>query len=121
MSSMRVGEARSSISSAFSSALCPAFFCAIGWLACFEISDDYSTNEERCKGRRATETKMFKRCIVGTLFTVCLVTSAQAEDAAALFARYKAASGGAGWDAVKSLRADGTLSAGGLGGDITII
>jgi len=69
----------------------------------------------------AMETQMFKRCILGTLFALCLSTSAQAEDAAAVLARYKAASGGAAWDAVKSLRAGGTLSAGGLTGDITIV
>lgn len=43
--------------------------------------------------------------------------AARAEDAAALFARYKEVSGGTRWDAVKSLQATGTLNAGGLSGE----
>ena len=45
-----------------------------------------------------------------------LAGAAHGEDAGAVFARYKAASGGAHWDAVHSLQSDGTLSAGGLKG-----
>ncbi|HEY6942539.1 aspartyl protease family protein [Dokdonella sp.] len=40
----------------------------------------------------------------------------RADEATDLLARWKAASGGARWDAVKSVRTDGTLSAGGLSG-----
>jgi len=66
---------------------------------------------------------MFKRFIVGMsmAFALSAAVSAHAEDAAGVFARYKAASGGAAWDAVKTLRASGTLSAGGLNGEITLI
>lgn len=42
--------------------------------------------------------------------------SAPADDAAALFARYKEASGGARWDAAKAMETRGTLRAGGLEG-----
>jgi len=41
---------------------------------------------------------------------------AHADDAAALFARNKQASGGARWDGIKSLQSAGTLAAGGLSG-----
>ncbi|MEP7043068.1 MAG: aspartyl protease family protein [Dokdonella sp.] len=43
--------------------------------------------------------------------------AARADDAAALFARNKEASGGVRWDGVKSLQSVGTLSAGGLSGE----
>ena len=43
-----------------------------------------------------------------------LAASARADDATALIARYKDASGGAAWDNVKTLHATGTLSTGGL-------
>lgn len=46
-----------------------------------------------------------------------LASSAHADGAADVFARYKAASGGAHWDGVKSLRQTGTLHAGGLDGE----
>jgi hypothetical protein len=41
---------------------------------------------------------------------------ARADEASDLFARYKQASGGARWDAVRALRSEGTLKAGGLEG-----
>jgi hypothetical protein len=44
------------------------------------------------------------------------IGAAHADEAAELFARYKDASGGARWDALQSLRSDGTLSAGGMSG-----
>jgi len=47
--------------------------------------------------------------------------TAQAEDAASLLARYKSASGGAAWDRVKTLHGTGTLSAGGLNGDLWLV
>jgi hypothetical protein len=43
--------------------------------------------------------------------------AARADDAATVFARYKAASGGARWDSVTSLRTNGSLKAGGLEGE----
>jgi hypothetical protein len=66
---------------------------------------------------------MFKRFIVGmsTLLALLVAVSTHAEDAAAVFARYKAASGGTAWDSVKTLRASGSLSAGGLNGEIMLI
>ena len=50
-----------------------------------------------------------------------LAASARADDATALMARYKDASGGAAWDNVKTLHATGTLSTGGLSGDLSIV
>lgn len=55
------------------------------------------------------------------LATPATAVVAHAEDAAALLARYKDASGGAAWDAVKTLHATGTLATGGLSGDIAIV
>lgn len=49
-------------------------------------------------------------------FALLMATAVHAEDAAALFARSKAASGGALWDSVHSLRSTGKLRAGGLQG-----
>jgi len=46
---------------------------------------------------------------------------ASADDAAALFARYKSATGGAAWDDVKTLHATGTLAVGGLSGDLSMV
>lgn len=61
---------------------------------------------------------MLKHVWAGLLLaTVCAsVRSAPADDAAALFARYKEASGGARWDAATSLESHGRLRAGGLDG-----
>lgn len=53
--------------------------------------------------------------ILGALVLV-ISTSAQAQDAAGVLARAKAASGGARWDTVQTLRLDGEKSAGGLAG-----
>jgi hypothetical protein len=47
-----------------------------------------------------------------------LCITAHSEDTSAVFARFKAASGGTRWDNVHSLRQDGTLSTGGLAGTI---
>src|SRR5215475_2086800 len=46
---------------------------------------------------------------------------ARAEDAASLLAQSKQASGGAAWDAKKTIHASGTVATGGLSGDITIV
>jgi len=46
-----------------------------------------------------------------------LASFARADDAADVFARYKAATGGAHWDAVKSVRQAGALHVSGLDGD----
>ncbi|HJT97194.1 MAG TPA: aspartyl protease family protein [Rhodanobacteraceae bacterium] len=48
-----------------------------------------------------------------------VAAAAQADDAGSLIARYKSASGGAAWDAVKTLHASGALVEGGLNGDIS--
>ncbi len=49
------------------------------------------------------------------------VTAAHAEDAASVLAQYKSASGGVAWDGVKTLHMRGTLSTGGLSGDVSIV
>lgn len=46
-------------------------------------------------------------------------TSPTAPDAATLFARFKAATGGPAWDTVTSVQSEGTLKTGGLTGSIT--
>ena len=51
------------------------------------------------------------------LSILLLATAAYGEEASSLFARFKAASGGAHWDAIQSLQSTGTLSAGGLSGE----
>jgi predicted aspartyl protease len=48
---------------------------------------------------------------------LCASHAVRADDAAALLARYKAASGGARWDSLTSQQSSGTLSAGGLSGE----
>ena len=54
--------------------------------------------------------------------SLLLVAAAvHAEDAATVLARYKATTGGAAWDSVKTLHAAGTLRAGGLEGDFTMV
>src|SRR5687768_12892429 len=59
--------------------------------------------------------RMLTRCafILGLIFSSAAV---HAEDATAVFARFKSASGGARWDMVRTVRATGGLSAGGLSG-----
>jgi predicted aspartyl protease len=42
-------------------------------------------------------------------------------DAASLFARFKAATGGAAWDTVATVQSEGTLATGGLSGSITSV
>ena len=62
---------------------------------------------------------MTRRMVVSVLtgaIALLLATAAQGEDANAVFARYKAASGGARWDSLHSLQSTGSLSAGGLKG-----
>ncbi len=46
---------------------------------------------------------------------------AKSDDAAAVLARFKAATGGDGWDGVTSLSGGGTLSTGGLSGALTTV
>jgi predicted aspartyl protease len=53
--------------------------------------------------------------------SLLVIGTARADDAASLLARYKDASGGAAWDRVKTLHGTGTLSAGGLNGDVWIV
>jgi hypothetical protein len=62
------------------------------------------------------ETEMHKYSIAWAMFALAFTLGARADDGADLFARFKAASGGTRWDAVKSLHTRGTLSAGGLSG-----
>lgn len=60
--------------------------------------------------------------VVSMLFLAALslgaASSVHAADAAAVFARAKAESGGAQWDTVQSWRVDGAVSAGGLSGTL---
>jgi hypothetical protein len=65
---------------------------------------------------------MFRRWMQFAFAGLLLAAAtAQADDAASVLARYKSASGGAAWDAVKTLHMAGTLSAGGLSGDVSIV
>ncbi|HEU4665802.1 MAG TPA: aspartyl protease family protein [Dokdonella sp.] len=59
---------------------------------------------------------MGKQAIALALLAFGFIQAVRAEEATDLLARWKAASGGARWDTVKSVRTDGTLSAGGLTG-----
>ena len=60
---------------------------------------------------------MFGRWMVALALSLLLAGgAAKAEDAAALIARFKDASGGAAWDGARTLRATGTLAAGGMSG-----
>lgn len=62
---------------------------------------------------------MVKHVWAGLLLLAAVSTGAReapADDAAALFARYKEASGGARWDAMQTMQTQGTLHAGGLDG-----
>jgi hypothetical protein len=60
--------------------------------------------------------KMVRQTIALALLALGFTQAVRADEAADLLARWKAASGGARWDAVKSVRTDGTLGAGGLSG-----
>jgi predicted aspartyl protease len=53
-----------------------------------------------------------------SIFLLVPATKTHAEDANTVFARFKAASGGAQWDKVHSLLSTGELSGGGLSGDV---
>ena len=64
---------------------------------------------------------MLRRLAISLFAWTLLATAAHAEDAATLFARFKAASGGTHWDGAKSLRQTGTLHAGGLDGDFEML
>ncbi|HEX5124368.1 MAG TPA: aspartyl protease family protein [Rhodanobacteraceae bacterium] len=64
---------------------------------------------------------MFGRWMVALAAMLLLSAVAHAEDAAALMARFKAASGGTAWDDVKTLHASGTLAAGGMSGEVTAV
>lgn len=59
---------------------------------------------------------MYRKMIALALLALGFTLGARADEASDLFARYKQASGGARWDAVRSLRSEGTLKAGGLEG-----
>lgn len=59
--------------------------------------------------------------ILAAAASLLLAAAAWAEDAGTLLARYKAASGGARWDAVQAIASNGTLQAGGLSGPITTL
>lgn len=66
---------------------------------------------------------MFRSAWPGVLLAATLLAAtllaapaARADDATALFARYKEASGGAHWDTAKSVEIEGVLRAGGLDG-----
>jgi len=48
-------------------------------------------------------------------------TAMHADDAAALFAKFKEASGGKQWDAIKTLQSTGTIGAGGMSGEVVIV
>lgn len=64
---------------------------------------------------------MFGRWMVALAASLLFSAAAQAEDAAALMARFKAASGGAAWDKATTLHAKGTIATGGLTGDLTVV
>jgi hypothetical protein len=63
------------------------------------------------------------RVLNGIFAALLLLVAAtgHAADAAAVLARYKAATGGAAWDSVKTIHATGTLRAGGLEGELGIV
>ncbi|HTA66052.1 MAG TPA: peptide-binding protein, partial [Xanthomonadaceae bacterium] len=56
------------------------------------------------------------RPITLSLLSLAIASTCHASDAVGIFARAKAASGGAHWDAIGSWRADGTASTGGMSG-----
>src|SRR5262245_37884527 len=112
---MRVGEARRSISPASLTAARARFPCAIGWLALVEIPTDYSTNGTPVPSTRTRENDMSKRWVAAAFAVLAgfAATAARADEAADLFAKFKAASGGAAWDSIATLESKGTLSVGG--------
>ena len=59
---------------------------------------------------------MLRTCLIALLLSG-LAPAVQAEDAASVLARFKAASGAEKWDTVQSWHGDGTLSTGGLSGE----
>jgi len=61
------------------------------------------------------------RCVMTLLLAAWLPAAAQADEAAKLLAGYKEASGGARWDAVKTLQTSGQLRAGGLDGTFSAL
>jgi len=84
----------------------------------FEIRCNYSNNAAAAQVPCILENAMYKHPIAcAVLFALAATSVAHADEASDLLARYKAASGGAHWDAVTSLRTDGTLAAGGLSGE----
>ncbi|HEY6894535.1 MAG TPA: aspartyl protease family protein [Rhodanobacteraceae bacterium] len=64
---------------------------------------------------------MFGRWMVALTVSLLVAGAARAEDAAAVLARFKEASGGAAWDRVTTLHATGTLAAGGLTGKVAVV
>jgi hypothetical protein len=64
---------------------------------------------------------MFGRWMVALAGSLLVSAAAHAEDAAALMARFKQASGGAAWDTTTTLHAKGTIATGGLSGDIAVV
>jgi len=64
---------------------------------------------------------MFGRWMVVLTVSLLLSAAAHAEDAAALLARFKDASGGAAWDNARTLHAEGTLAAGGMSGEVSVV
>src|SRR3954471_9748115 len=64
---------------------------------------------------------MFGRWMLALAVSLPLAGAAHAEDAAELIARFKDASGGAAWDRVTTLHASGTLAAGGMSGELTMV
>ena len=64
---------------------------------------------------------MFGRWMLALTVSLLLAGAAQAEDASTLIARFKEASGGAAWDRAKTLHATGTLAAGGMSGEVTLV
>ena len=59
--------------------------------------------------------------LLGCVQTPPPPAAAPASDAAALFARFKAATGGPAWDSVVALRSEGKLTTGGLSGKVSEI
>lgn len=62
-----------------------------------------------------------KRQIALSLLSLAIASACHAGDVVGIFARAKAASGGAHWDSVKSWSADGIASAGGMSGKFHIV
>lgn len=60
------------------------------------------------------------RSYVVVLIAFCYAPALAAPDTNAVFSKFKEASGGSRWDSVRTLRRAGTLSAGGLSGEIQV-